>query len=204
MAAVDYKEHEMVQLTEDHAGSHSRYSKGCRCAPCTQAHRVYTRDRKRLLARANYGIESVPNRYIDAAEVRDHLHFLSKKGIGVESLHERTGISRSTLQAIKSGRRAKVEKRIYDKLLSIPGLAFADGQYVDASKAHKLIKDLLRAGYTKAEISRAFYGRNASLRINKKIRKARFDRLVKVHQYLMTPSVRVSLNKQRQKIVHHK
>jgi hypothetical protein len=30
-----------------HDGTHARYSRGCRCQPCRDAHRVYTRERRK-------------------------------------------------------------------------------------------------------------------------------------------------------------
>ena len=142
-------------------GTRARYCVDkCRCEPCTEANRLYARQRDRHLRRVAYGIEPERPAYIDATEARKHLLWLSKVGVGKRQVAERTGISLSAIYKLRRGVVTKCRPETANKILGIGRSAAADGAYVDATKIWKLIDELVRAGYTKTWIA-AQIGSNA-------------------------------------------
>jgi len=132
----------------------------CRCEPCTEANRLYARERDRHLRRVSYGIEPERPAYIDAIEVRIHLQWLSIVGVGKRQVADRTGISLTAIYKLRRGVVTKCRPETANKILAVGRSAAADGAYVDAAKTWKLINELLRAGYTKTWIAKQL-GSNA-------------------------------------------
>lgn len=170
-------------------GTHGKYSKGCRCEPCTVAHRIYGRNRSRLRAQEAYGFIVIPSNRVDSTETRNHLLFLSKKNIGIEYLHKKTGVSRSALYKIKKGKYPTVSASIANKILSVPAIAAADGHYVRADEAKKMMAKMLKAGYRPTEIGRAYNGYSQSIKLEKYIRKYKHDKIKKIYEVFMSPQV---------------
>lgn len=50
-------------VNDPHEGTHSRYSNGCRCEPCRQAHRDYTAARRKAALAAGELSHGVRNTY---------------------------------------------------------------------------------------------------------------------------------------------
>jgi hypothetical protein len=169
-------------------GSHGKYSKGCRCEPCTVAHRIYCRNRKRLKTQEEYGFIVLEDNYVDAKEARDHLKFLSKNNIGLDYVSKKTGVSKSSLERIKAGQK-KVLRKNEEKILAIPSLARLDGQYVSSAESKKMIQKMVKAGYRKTEIGRYYNGQPVSIRINRYIRKYKHDRIKEIYNILMSPKM---------------
>lgn len=92
------------------------YSNGCREPECRDGWRVYQRDQWRQRHRPD-GVP--PAEYVDAKETRDYLRWLSSKGVGVTQISRITGIHRSTVQKIRSGKTTKVQPRIENKILGV-------------------------------------------------------------------------------------
>jgi len=130
----------------------SNRANGCRCEACCDANRTYARIQTKRLVRERAG-KRTP-RLVDAAEVRAHLIWLSERGIGGRSVELVSGVSRSDLSLIRSGRRKRVDGATADRILQVwPADAMA-GCYVPAAPTWRLIDDLLAHGYTREGISR--------------------------------------------------
>lgn len=156
-------------------------SKGCRCDPCREANRSYARERDRRSRRVAYGIEHHEPPYIDAAEVRAHLRWLARQGIGLRRIAELTGLSRTTLARIgRDGRRCerRVTPATAEKILAVGRSKAAPGAYVPAAETWKLIDDLLAHGWTKAAISKAIGQGGRALQLGRGQVTARNARLV--------------------------
>jgi hypothetical protein len=169
-------------------GSHGKYSKGCRCEPCTIAHRIYTRNRKRLRTQEDYGFITLDPLYIDVTEARKHLIFLAKHNIGLDYINFKTGISRSNLYRIKNTQK-NISPENAKKILAIPAIAKLDGQYMSSVQAKKMINKMLKAGYKQSEIAKAFDGRTTSIRLKKYVRKYKHDKIKEIYDLLMSPQI---------------
>jgi hypothetical protein len=84
-----------------HVPSHRSYSKGCRCDGCRAEHRTYERTRKRLRGRPDGPGPSFF--YVPANEAQEHLLWLTERGVGIRQMSRVSGVSKSTLQRIRSG-----------------------------------------------------------------------------------------------------
>jgi hypothetical protein len=169
-------------------GSHGKYSKGCRCQPCTVAHRIYSRNRKRLRKQEEYGLLTLDPLYVDATEAREHLIFLAKHNIGLDYINFKTGISKSNLQRLKRGQNNILPKNA-KKILAIPAIAKLDGQYMSSVQAKKMMDKMLKAGYKQSEIAKAYDGRTTSIRLKKYVRKYKHDKIKEIYDVLMSPHI---------------
>ena len=153
----------------------------CRCEPCTEANRLYARERDRHLRRVSYGIEAQRPAYIDATDARIHLQWLSIVGVGKRQVADRTGISISAIDKLRKGKVTKCRPETVDKILAVGRSKAADGAYIDAKATWKLIDDLLEHGWTKTAISKALgsTAKTPSLQIGRKRVTAKKARAVK-------------------------
>lgn len=135
-------------------GTRTHYVKGCRCDDCRTANREYARRRDRHLRRVAYGIEQPTARYVDAAEARKHLQWLRSWGIGLKTVAQHTGVSRTSLQQIASGETRKVLVDTERKVLNVLRDTRHPQLLVDASLTWKRIAWLQQRGWSKARIAR--------------------------------------------------
>lgn len=84
----------------------------CRCQPCTDAARRY---RKRLQVERLSGREPV----IDADAARRHLLRAQEAGLSIRTLAGMSGLSTSTLQEIRSGRRTRTGNTVAARILAV-------------------------------------------------------------------------------------
>jgi lambda repressor-like predicted transcriptional regulator len=136
-------------------GTRSAYAAGCRCESCTVANRVYARQLARRAARIRYGIEPPPPpRLVDASEARRHLHWLRTRGIGLRTVAERTGLSRSALQKISNGQRPRAHQATVDAILGVHAASIPAATRVDAAATVARLDELVQLGHTKASLAR--------------------------------------------------
>lgn len=91
-------------------GSRAKYTaEKCHCKPCRQANRKAMSERSRLLAYGQW------NPFVDAAPVREHIHYLQSCGMGLRTIAAAANVNRKTFQAILKGRPAR-DKGPQDKV----------------------------------------------------------------------------------------
>lgn len=136
-------------------GTHSCYSHGCRRDECRTAHRIYTRERLRLVRRAKQGLSEPPEPpYVDATPTRQHLRYLSSKGIGTTFVARQTGIARSTLVKISNDEKKKFcTKEVERAVFSVFADTMSDHHFVDSKYTRLLVAELRAAGYTIPELN---------------------------------------------------
>lgn len=135
-------------------GKHSTYSKGCRCEPCTVAHRLYTREKLRQYRRAKQGTgDPNPPLFIDATITREHLEHLQKHGMGVKTISQRTGINKMNLHRIRRGSQKLVAPSTQTRILNVLVSEYNDHEFIDATYTMGLVDEIIDAGYTLAEIN---------------------------------------------------
>lgn len=163
----------------------------CRCEPCTDANRTYARERDRHARRVAYGIEQPRQAYVDTTEARKHLLWLSSVGVGSRQVHERTGVARSAIDKIRTGKITKARPRTVERILAVGRSAAADGTLVDAKPTWRHIDDLRRHGWTNAAISRAIGNNGRSLQIGRtRVTAGTARKIEQLHQHALLPELR--------------
>jgi len=117
------------------------WRRGCRCQPCRQAAATYN---KILERRRRNGVETL----FDNTEAREHLAWLSSKGVGLRTIQARSGVGRTTLHKIARGSARRSRAETIAAILAVGTHVRAPGGRVDAGPTWKLLDDMLRYGYT--------------------------------------------------------
>lgn len=91
-------------------------SKGCRCEPCTIANRTYARERDRAVRRPDIVARAA---YVDARRAAEHLDMLCAAGVGLRTVAERTGLSRSVLARIRKRQILRSRRDTIAKILAV-------------------------------------------------------------------------------------
>jgi hypothetical protein len=149
------------------------------------ANRVYARELRRHHVRVGYGIETHVDPYVDAAEARAHLEWLSAQGVGRRAVSQATGLSQSHLVKIRTGQRQRITPDTEARVLAVGTHRRRPRSLVDIDKAQLLIDDLLVIGYTKAAIAQALGAQTPALQVYGRITAGRMARLVEVHRLLV-------------------
>lgn len=158
-------------------GTHSGYSHGCRCKECVEAHRIYERNAARRRRRVKYGIEPPSNKKTDATEAREHIKFLTAKGIGLGAIANQVGTYRSTIQYIKRGDYENISTQLANKILAIPAIPREANAFIDAKPVHDLVQQLVKKGVTKKEIALASGIPDGRLVVRNKMRVWRYRKV---------------------------
>lgn len=158
-------------------GTHSSYSKGCRCEPCLIAHRTYEREARRRRSRMKMGIDFYEPRLIDASEVVEHMNFLRSKGFGAGFIAARTGLDRQNLLRMRRGDQSTVTREVASKILAVPAIAIGPNDRVPSKELLKLIKKLNKKGITKTHIGFKAGYKNGQLNIKSTVRLHKYLRI---------------------------
>lgn len=121
---------------------------GCRCLLCRAANARYATARAAARKRGEW------NGLVDAAAARAHLVKLSRAGVGRNTVADISGVARSVICAIKSGRKITIRKRTQDAILGVTRAATAMGTHVPARQTWKLLDVLIDEGFTKTRLAR--------------------------------------------------
>lgn len=165
-------------------------SQGCRCEPCKEANRAYARDRYRKAHRPDETIEPA---YVPCHEARRHLEWLRSVGVGYRTVSERTGIARSSLQKIGTGRVTRSRRSTIDAILAVPRSAARPGAYVPADDTWRRIDDLLAHGWTKVAIARHLTGNPDAVALQlgrDRVTRAHADAVRDLHESALLPVIR--------------
>lgn len=129
-------------------GTRTRYQQGCRCLPCRVATAAYQRQRVAARQRGE------SNKLVSAEQVKAHLEKLSSAGVGKLTVSEITGIHHASLGKYKSGSRKFICEKNQRLILAVTEEALTDGKHISSRETRRLIKRLVRMGFTKAEIAK--------------------------------------------------
>lgn len=127
-------------------------SKGCRCEPCRLANAAYARERYRKAHRPD---ETLDPAYVDNAEARRHLAWLRDQGVGLRTVAIRSGVGRTALHKIATGRVTRSRPETIDAILAVGRSAVRGAALVDAGPTWRRIDDLLAHGWTRTAIAAA-------------------------------------------------
>ena len=93
------------------------------------------------------------NGLVGATKARNHLRELSQQGVGYKSVADAAGISESVMDKIRSGKRKRIRAKTAKKILEVDAGAVADHGLVDAKETQQLLKEMLKAGYTRTDLA---------------------------------------------------
>jgi hypothetical protein len=168
-------------------GKHSTYSKGCRCEPCTVAHREYSRERARIRRLKKKGLIEEEPRWISAEKSREHLLHLKSCGIGLTFVSSSHHLHKANLQAIRNGKQKWVSRETEQKILAVTDCELHPKHFVDAKFTMSLIKELNDAGYNLMDLN-AMLGKKTphqKLITGKYVRLETQERILELHFSLL-------------------
>lgn len=130
-------------------GTRARYQQGCHCFHCRRACADYQRKR---VAKHKAGEPS--NNIVSAERARKHLRQLRKCHVGLGTITEITGIAKTTLCFIRSGRKAHLREANERLILSVTKDARIDTTRVSSAKTRRMVVRLNREGFTHEQIAK--------------------------------------------------
>jgi DNA-binding Xre family transcriptional regulator len=114
---------------------------------------------------------------MDASEVRDHVIFLSSKGIGLGAIANQVGTQRSTIQYIKKGKYEKISVTLGKKILAVPAVPRERMAYTSTKPILDLLEQLNKKGVSSKDVGRALGCRYGTLIVKNKMRVWRFQQV---------------------------
>lgn len=144
-----------TQVTHRHGTRACYVHDKCRCPDCRQAGADYGRERARRLAEEAYGARS--SRYVDADPVRQHLHALSRQGMGWKRAAAAAGVSTSTVCGILYGfpgraPRRRIARHTAEALLAVTYHPTAT-TIVDGIGTRRRLQALVAIGWTQSSLA---------------------------------------------------
>lgn len=160
-------------------GTRIKYVAGCHCVECRAANNAYEKHWSKLRQTGR------GNGLVSAAQARRHLEKLSRLGVGRRSVAAASDVPESTLLKIRTGKRRQIRRHTERRILAITIEAAGDRSLIDAAPTWRLIRDLLREGFTKRELARRL-GKGISLQLGKtRITAANANKVERVYSQVM-------------------
>lgn len=153
-------------------GTYTRYNIGrCRCGRCRKANSEYETRRSRLKAYGRFP-------WVDPGRSREHLLELVEAGCGVRTISRVSGVSRTTLNAlltgkpdesIPGGRRPlrRVHADTERRLLAVRSDDVRPPDTVDAREVWTQIEEMVDFGISRARIARAMGKKKPALQLSR-------------------------------------
>ena len=155
------------------------YRNGCRCFECCSAGVLYEKLRAARKAR---GVDP----YVDNTEAREHLLWLEQHGVGLRTVCEVSGVSRSALSLIRKGVRPVSRPETITAILAVHTGNAAPGAVIDGAPTMALIDELLALGHTKGAVAQMLGASTKALQVCKRgtIRRETADKVAELHEQL--------------------
>jgi transcriptional regulator with XRE-family HTH domain len=155
------------------------YRNGCRCFECSSAGVLYEKLRAARKAR---GVDP----YVDNTEAREHLLWLEQHGVGLRTVCEVSGVSRSALSLIRKGVRPVSRSETITAILAVHTGNAAPGAVIDGAPTMALIDELLALGHTKGAVAQMLGASTKALQVCKRgtIRRETADKVAELHEQL--------------------
>ena len=155
------------------------YRNGCRCYECCTAGVLYEKLRERRKAR---GIDP----YVDNTEARQHLLWLEQHGVGLRTVCEVSGVSRSALSLIRNGTRPVSRPETITAILAVHTGDAAAGAVIDGTRTMQLVDELLALGHTKGDLAVMLGASTKALQVCQRgtVRRETADKVQQLHERL--------------------
>jgi len=152
---------------------------GCRCYECCTAGVLYEKLRERRKAR---GIDP----YVDNTEARQHLLWLEQHGVGLRTVCEVSGVSRSALSLIRKGTRPVSRPETITAILAVHTGDAAAGAVIDGTRTMQLVDELLALGHTKGDLAVMLGASTKALQVCQRgtVRRETADKVQQLHERL--------------------
>lgn len=144
-------------MTPEH-GTRARYLRGCKCAECREANRVYGRAYK---VAAAYGIR----RTVPTARVRLHIEKLHAAGIDYRAIARAAECCPSVLVAIVNLGQERMSPEIARRILDLGDDARRYNQLIPIDGAAYFVRLLESRGINRADIARSLSWGHGSFQI---------------------------------------
>ena len=142
-------------------GKRARYVCGCRCDDCRKANREYARARAKAQQSGDW------NGFVDAEPARQHLLHLSAEGVGARSVHDVSDVALTVLRDVKAGRQKLIRARQAKHILAVDSSCKANSAITGARDTWRLVRWLVKQGYSKAELARRLGYKSPALQLRK-------------------------------------
>ena len=132
-------------------GTRTKYvSDKCRCEPCREANSDYQRKQ---------GGRTVPP-YVDAQAARDHVEFLSERGVGLKRVAKVSSVSHGCLWKLIHGEGGRgpskrIRRETEEAILAVNPSDAANGANVAAGPTWELVDEMVEGGVPKVRIGEA-------------------------------------------------
>jgi len=172
-------------------GTRARYVSGrCRCEPCRAANAAHRRQRARAVAAGD------TRGLVSSDRARAHLAALRATGVGARSVSAASDVALSIVRAVASGKATNIRAHTERRILAVDAGAVADHGHVDSGPTRRLIREIIRAGYTRGEIARRLGASRPALQLAPRRILARNALAVeRIHRELMAE---VSIQREQQ------
>lgn len=149
---------------------------GCRCYECTSAGVLYE---KRRAARKARGEEP----FVDNAEARAHLVWLESQGVGLRTVAEASGLTRSQLARIRSGSTTRSKPETVARVLAVHKGVAKGGAVIDGTRTMQLVAELVEMGWTKGAIAQALGASTKALQVCRRgtLLRSTADKVARLH-----------------------
>jgi len=129
---------------------------------------------------------------------RAHLAALRAKGVGARSVAAASDVALNIIRGVASGKATSIRAHTERRILAVDAVAVADHGHVDSGPTRRLIREIIRAGYTRGEIARRLGASRPALQLAPRRILARNALAVeRVHRELMAE---MSIQRERQKL----
>lgn len=122
-------------------GTEWAYHEGCRCAPCRSA----------MIAVRGRRCKTGPT--VAAGPIRDHILFLTRRGVSRSSIATMCGIGHNTADHIVSGATRRVTPRVAELILGVSIDSLPDTGRTPAWRVQRLSAEIARCGVTRPELA---------------------------------------------------
>lgn len=129
-------------------GTRSHYAAGCRCIPCRAANSQYQ------VQRAAETKSGERHGMVSAGKARKHLLALKRAGIGRQLVSEISGVSRTVIRDVRSGKQKVIRVSLERRILSVDAEAKNAASRVPAKPTWKRIDELVEEGFTEGELAK--------------------------------------------------
>lgn len=133
-------------------GTRIRYYAGCRCQQCRAANLAYERERAAARERGE------TNRLVSADRAREHLRWLSKRGVGAKTAADAAKVASSTVSAIAGGQKLRIREQTERRILAVTEVTAADGSRRSARETWRMLDELIASGYARARLATEILG----------------------------------------------
>lgn len=130
--------------------------------------------------------ESVADFLVDTGRARRRLGWLSRKGVGYKAAADAASVCRTIVRNILNGSKTQIRLSTERRILAVDAAAAAGGAIIDAAPMWRLLEELLKEGFTRAELARRLGYKSPALQFRRdRVTAATALRVAKFYRAIM-------------------